>query len=162
MLGRRSSIAAVIVITLGAVAQQAHAQKAGDAITIGTWRVFHSEILGEDRQILVHLPEGYEKSAARYPVLFHLYGQQVTHYFADAVMTTERLAGSADIPPMIVGGVANTDRYRDNLPLQADGKTPGGADAFLRFCAEELIPFVDKHYRTKPYREGLRSLRVPL
>jgi predicted alpha/beta superfamily hydrolase len=40
----------------------------------------------------VHLPEGYEKSAARYPVLFHLYGQQVTNYFADAVMTTERLA----------------------------------------------------------------------
>lgn len=142
----------VVAVLAGLAQAQTQAQKDGDAITIGTWRTFHSEILGEDRQILVHLPEGYEKSVTRHPVLFHLYGQQVTHYFADAVMTTERLAGAADIPPMIVVGVANTDRYRDNLPIQADGKTPGGADAFLRFFAEELIPFVDKHYRTKPYR----------
>lgn len=140
--------AATIVVAAGA----ALAQKDGDAITIGAWRTVRSEILAEDRQILVHVPEGYEKSTSRYPVLFHLYGQQVTNYFADAVMTTERLAGAAEIPPMIVVGVANTDRYRDNLPLQADGKTPGGADTFLRFFAEELIPFVDTHYRTKAYR----------
>ena len=44
---------------------------------------------------------------------------------------------------MILVGVANTERYRDNLPFQRDG-SPGGADKFLRFFAEELIPFIDE------------------
>jgi hypothetical protein len=127
-------------------------QKDGDPIVIGTYRMLHSSILSEDRQLLIHVPADYDRSTLRYPVLFQLYGQQVTHYLADAVMTAERLGGSADIPPLIVVGVANTDRYRDNLPVQPDGKTPAGADTFLRFFAEELIPFIDRTYRTKPYR----------
>ena len=127
-------------------------QKDGDPVAIGTYRTLHSAILGEERQLLVHVPADYDRTTLRYPVLFQLYGQQVTNYLADAVMTAERLGNFADIPPLIIVGVANTDRYRDNLPIQPDGKSPAGADAFLRFFAEELIPFVDRHYRTKPYR----------
>lgn len=130
----------------------APAQKDGDPVGIGTYRTLHSAILGEDRQLLVHVPADYDRTMLRYPVLFQLYGQQVTNYLADAVMNAERLGNFADIPPLIVVGVANTDRYRDNLPIQADGTSPGGADAFLRFFAEELIPFIDRNYRTKPYR----------
>ena len=124
----------------------------GSPVTIGTYRVIRSAVMAEERPLLIHLPEDYARTTLRYPVLFHLYGQQVTNYFADAVMTAERLGGTAEIPPMIVVGVANTDRYRDCLPLQADGKGIGGADRFLRFFAEELIPFIDASYRSKPYR----------
>ena len=124
----------------------------GSPVAIGTYRVIRSAVMAEERPLLIHLPEDYARTTLRYPVLFHLYGQQVTNYFADAVMTAERLGGTAEIPPMIVVGVANTDRYRDCLPLQADGKGPGGADRFLRFFAEELIPFIDASYRTKSYR----------
>lgn len=127
-------------------------QKDGDPVAIGTYRTLHSAILGEDRQLLVHVPADYDRTTLRYPVLFQLYGQQVTNYLAEAVMTAERLGNFADIPPLIIVGVANTDRYRDNLPVRPDGKSPGGANAFLRFFAEELIPFIDKHYRTKPFR----------
>jgi len=52
---------------------------------------------------------------------------------------------------MILVGVANTERYRDNLPLQRDG-SPGGADNFLKFFTDELIPFMDENYRTKDFR----------
>ena len=146
------SVVSAIVASGGSVASAGASQKDGDPVTIGTYRVLRSAVMGEDRPLLIHVPEDYDRTTLRYPVLFHLYGQQVTNYFADAVMTADRLGNPAQIPPMIVVGVANTDRYRDNLPLQADGKSPGGADRFLRFFAEELIPYIDATYRTKPYR----------
>ena len=59
--------------------------------------------------------------------------------------------------------VPNTDRTRDFTPTHSlrrrEGddddpclKNSGGGDAFLRFLKEELIPEIDRTYRTKPYR----------
>jgi predicted alpha/beta superfamily hydrolase len=67
---------------------------------------------------------------------------------------------------MIVVAVPNTrDRDHDLTPTPSktervdDGRllievapTAGGADTFLRFLNEELIPSVDARYRTQPYR----------
>jgi hypothetical protein len=142
----------VLLAAAFAVVHATPRQKDGDPVAIGTWRSLQSNVLGETRQVLVHLPDDYDRTTLRYPVLYHLYGQQVTGYFADAVMAAERLGSTAEIPPLIVVGVANTDRYRDNLPLRADGTGPGGADNFLRFFADELLPFIERNYRTKPYR----------
>ena len=38
------------------------AQEDGERIVIGTYYTLDSKILGEQRTILVHLPQGYEKS----------------------------------------------------------------------------------------------------
>jgi pimeloyl-ACP methyl ester carboxylesterase len=66
------------------------------------------------------------------------------------------------MPPVIIVGVANTDRTRDLTPTRAtlegrDGvvrefPTSGGASRFLDFLETELLPWVDAHYRTQPYR----------
>jgi pimeloyl-ACP methyl ester carboxylesterase len=66
------------------------------------------------------------------------------------------------MPPLIVVGVATTDRTRDLTPTNAtmtagDGSTrefptSGGASAFLDFFEKELFPFVESRYRTQPYR----------
>jgi uncharacterized protein len=60
---------------------------------------------------------------------------------------------------MIVVAITNTDRTRDLTPTKAspnpNGKetpTGGGADKFLQFIETELIPQVEKTYRTQPYR----------
>jgi hypothetical protein len=62
---------------------------------------------------------------------------------------------------MIVVGVGNTDRTRDLTPTHPDVSpddgvdpypTAGGADRFLRFLGEELLPWIDGTYRTLPYR----------
>jgi predicted alpha/beta superfamily hydrolase len=55
-----------------------------------------------------------------------------------------------------------TDRTRDLTPTHADIKNPdgtvtafptsGGADRFLDFIQTELIPEIEKRYRTAPYR----------
>ncbi|MGY0035509.1 alpha/beta hydrolase [Pedobacter sp. NJ-S-72] len=51
------------------------------------------------------------------------------------------------MPPTIVVGVLNTDRNRDFLPTHVGNtKTSGGADKFLSFFKDELIPFVNKTY----------------
>ena len=123
----------------------------GAPVSIGTFRLLHSEILGEDRPLLVSLPEDYEAGEASYPVLYVLYGDQVRGYFAEAVHAVERLSGEGSIPEMLVVGVANLDRYRDLSPV---GRRGGGSgvEPFAGFVEEELVPFVDSEYRTKDYR----------
>jgi uncharacterized protein len=118
-----------------------------------------SAVLGEERTILVRLPAGYERSSERYPVLYMTDGDaHMTHTSS----TIEFLARNGRISDMIVVGITNTDRTRDLTPTNAtlqDGNgrpiqfpTSGGADNFLRFIETELIPYVEGHYRTQPYR----------
>ncbi len=129
------------------------AQKDGDDVVIGKYRMVHSHVLDEDRLLIIHLPREYGDTQLNYPVLYLLYGQDINNYFAEAAIITEKLGGTGEIPPIIVIGVANTNRYRDNLPAKIRGRSDsGGADNFLRFFEEELIPFVDKNYRTKNFR----------
>jgi len=127
------------------------AQEDGTPVSIGTYRKLHSQILNEDRILLVNLPRGYDETTNSHPVLYILYGGQVQGYFAEAVHIVTRLSEASRIPDMIIVGVKNTDRYRDCLPINRNGE-PGGAGNFLKFFTEELIPFVDKSYRTKNFR----------
>jgi len=129
------------------------AQEDGDDIVIGRYKIIHSNILDEDRLLLIHLPREYDETRLSYPVLYLLYGQDINNYFAEAVIITEKLGATGEIPPVIIVGVANTNRYRDNLPEKIRGRSDsGGADNFLRLFEEELIPHVDKNYRTKNFR----------
>lgn len=128
-----------------------YAQKTGDDIVIGKYEVIHSEILNEDRTLLIHLPRNYEKSTIDYPVLYLLYGDHVTTYFAEAVAILDRLGPTGRIPEMILVGIMNTDRYRDLLPQRDDG-SPSGIEAFIKFLHEELFLFIENNHRTKDYR----------
>jgi tetratricopeptide (TPR) repeat protein len=61
------------------------------------------------------------------------------------------------MPEMIVVAITNTDRTRDLTPTKPkdagkEAATSGGADRFLKFIETELIPQVEKTYRTHPYR----------
>jgi predicted alpha/beta superfamily hydrolase/Tfp pilus assembly protein PilF len=127
------------------------AQQDNENISIGTYRVLNSKILNEDRTLLISLPRNYEGSELSYPMVYLLYGDQVKGYFAETVHILDQLVESSEIPQMILVGIANTERYRDNLPLQRDG-SPGAADKFLKFFTDELIPFMDENYRTKNFR----------
>jgi uncharacterized protein len=118
-----------------------------------------SEVLGEDRVILVRTPPGYEHDARRYPVLYLTDGDA---HLGHTASTIEYLARNGRMPEMIVVAITNTDRTRDLTPTNAsmwrpDGTemklpTSGGADKFLKFIDAELIPKIEKDYRTQPYR----------
>ncbi len=128
------------------------AQKDGDDIAIGKYRMIHSDVLDEDRLLFIHLPQTYGDTQLTYPVLYLLYAD-LYNYFSDATVVTEKLGLTGEIPPVIIVGVANTNRYRDLLPAKKRSRDEGGgADNFLRFIEEELIPYVEKTYRTKNFR----------
>jgi hypothetical protein len=113
------------------------AQEDGDNIVIGKYRVLHSAILDEDRLLTVHLPREYEEASLSYPVMYVLYGKDINNYFAEAVIISEKLGSTGEIPPVIIVGVANTNRYRDNLPTEIKGR-PDSGGALFRGRADSL------------------------
>jgi predicted alpha/beta superfamily hydrolase/TolA-binding protein len=130
-----------------------YAQEDGENIVIGIYKKIHSKILNEDRLLTIHLPRDYENTELNYPVMYLLYGQDINNYFAPAVIRTENLGHTGEIPKMIVVGVGNTNRYRDNLPVRPQGgREGGGADNFIKVFEEEIIPYVEENYRTKNFR----------
>ena len=112
-----------------------------------------STILNETREVWIHVPEGYEKSDDRYPVLIQLGGGP---HFAYSMAIVDLLAKNEHIPAMIVAALPDpTPRhhYRDSTPTRVDYlPASGGAPAFLRFLKEELIPHLEANFRTQPFR----------
>ena len=105
----------------------------------------NSAILNEKRIIQVVLPRGYKPGTAdKYDVLYVLDGDGNTKLAMDVQRFIE---DEAYMPKIIVVGVLNTDRNRDLTPTHVDdNKTSGGADKFLRFLKNELIPYINKTY----------------
>ena len=104
---------------------------------------FYSKVCGEYRRMYVYTPAEYEQNPGkRYPVLYlqHGGGEDETGWiyqgFADVIL--DNLVADGKAEPMIivmVSGVAH----------------PAGdpeADAFDRMVVEDVIPFVDKRFRT--------------
>ena len=146
-----SSISIFIFIGLALFVIQSYsfAQKKGEKIIIGESVKIHSKVLNEERELFIYLPEGYDKSKERYPVLYKFDGHLGFKY-TTGIIDHFQLFGR--MPRMILIGILNTDRNRDFTPTKYNIPTAGGADNFLKFIKEELIPFIDKNYRTQPYR----------
>jgi uncharacterized protein len=121
--------------------------------------VIKSQVLGEERTILVRTPAGYAARAnERFPVLYMTDGDAHIQHTSG---TVSFLARNNRMPEMIVVGISNTDRTRDLSPTHvaqapdnpnARFPTSGGADKFLKFIETELIPHIESKYRTQPFR----------
>jgi len=110
-----------------------------------------SKVLNEERTLNVYLPQSYEASDQKYPVLFVLDADNMLS-FARIVGTTGEQSEFGNIPEMIIIGIQNVDRERDMFPVKVDyWPNSGGADKFLRFLSEELIPYVNRQYRTENF-----------
>ncbi|MCG8420664.1 MAG: alpha/beta hydrolase [Proteobacteria bacterium] len=120
------------------------------AVVIGQRKVIRSARLGEERAYLVYTPRSYEHGKAGYPVMYLLDGDAHFHHTTGLV---SYLANLQRMPEMIVVAIGNTDRTRDLTPTRQERfPTSGGADNFLAFIKDELIPAVDRDYRTVPHR----------
>lgn len=120
------------------------AQTDNASITSGNYRKIYSDVLHEERILLISLPEDYGKSDKTYPVLFKLDGDKEN--FLQAFSAAFYLFEMTDnAPDPIIIGIENTDRNRDMLPDQK-------ANNFIQFIHTELIPFVDRNYRTNGFR----------
>ena len=141
-----------------------HAQP-DQAVVIGKADSIHSTILNENRNILVHLPSGYNDnlySAQRYPVIYLLDGDAHFPSVAGMVHQLSEINGNTICPEMIIVAIPNTDRTRDLTPTHVESdlpyvdrdfaRTSGGGEKFMAFIEKELIPYIDASYHTQPYR----------
>src|SRR5215203_1374404 len=120
------------------------------ASTVHFQHTIKSQMVGEDRTILVGVPANYERSQTRYPVIYMLDAHPPYNAMM-AGMVEQQVWGDV-MSDAIVVGIQNTNRTRDMTPTPGDRADGGGAEKFLRFIETEVIPFVEKNYRTESYR----------
>ncbi|WP_424964405.1 alpha/beta hydrolase-fold protein [Ekhidna sp.] len=102
-----------------------------------------SASLQSQENIQVYLPKSYHEGDKEYPVLYILDGQW---FFLNGVAIQETLRGDELLPEMIVVGVDYKSRsYHDSLHFNH-------WEALSKYIEEELIAFVDQHYRTTDER----------
>lgn len=130
-------------------------------ISIGNIETIQSTILNEKREILVYVPTSVGvDSKTRYPVLYILDGAS---FFYSVTGMVQYLSAIGKMPEMIVVAIVNTDRVRDLTPTHSTSWSNGEQDAthfknsgcgekFISFIEIELIPYIDSHYKTEPYR----------
>jgi enterochelin esterase-like enzyme len=112
------------------------------------YRTFDSRVVGVKVSYHAYVPRVYAGTAARFPVLYWLHGTEggvagirpLARFFDDAIE-------AGRVPPMIVVFVNGLPRR-----LWADSKD--GASPVETVFVTEVIPDVDRVFRTKAAREG--------
>jgi hypothetical protein len=152
---RKSSIAlalasATAVVQLPAAPWRVAEPGTAAADSVVTVR-YQSAILGQERELIIHLPTGYV-AARRYPVLYVLDGSSQDQPLADKL---DSLSRQDSTPQVIVVGIPNMSGLNRMLQLvppfmRTDPANPssprGTGDQFLEFMEKELIPYIGAHY----------------
>ena len=150
-------LAAVISVSLSAAAAP---------VTLPNTEVRHvrSEHNGVEYKIYVALPGGYADGTKRFGVVYTL---DADYSFAIARNVVEHLSDRRHLEPLIVVSVAydgpaqyRLNRTRDYTPTHTlEGgygpemqKHSGGGPKFRDFLTKELVPLVDRSYRTNGRR----------
>ena len=119
-------------------------------------KIFHSTIIDDDFYIYISLPDEYEESVKKYPVLYLLDGDIS---FGMAASIARYLQFGNTIPELIIVGIGygalkkskGNDRNRDyTISNKRNSPGSGGAPKFRKFLQEELLPYIDDEFRTVP------------
>jgi len=124
-------------------------------------RTITASKIGRPYDLFISLPENYSNSKQAYPVLYVLDGW---HFPLMAFLQSNNIY-SQRMPPVIIVNIGQSPAS-DAMALRAQDFSPtpipqslggggGGAAAFLDFLEHELIPFIDRAYRTNPADRGL-------
>ena len=125
-----------------------------------------SKTLNETRKVYIYVPPADSLNPAkRYPVLYLMDGESHFSMIAELCRYLSRWDVNV-MPEMIVVGIPNTNRTRDLTPTHSiidyygkpDTsatswlKPSGGNGNFLQFVSAELMPYVEAHYKTQPFK----------
>ena len=143
-----TSLAGVLSPSLNPAAHTPRMSPAADSVVQTR---FQSRVLGQERELIIHLPSAYDPTK-RYPVLYVLDGSSQDQPLAD---TLDSLFGRGLVPQTIVVGIPNMSGSNRTFQLvppfmrtdPANIDSPRGtADRFLEFMERELIPFIASRY----------------
>jgi enterochelin esterase family protein len=162
----RGKVSCVVIVYLAV----ALAVQAGGTVTVES---FYSEVLGENRSVLVYLPEGYVPVGPKLPVVYYLHGaggQPGAWYLTGFVPILDDLIAGGVIDPMII---VEPDSASTPAPpeWQSQGITGRLCTYHMNsdllgnnedYLAEDLVAWVDATYGTVPDREHRTVPRSPL
>ena len=126
----------------------------------GNLEIIQSKVLNEQRKISIKLPDNYfDNLDKKYPVIYILGDVGDLSILTG---TLNQIQGQNGAPQTIVALIENTDRTRDLTPtVNLDPRGPvgqgGGGDKYLDFIENELIPHMDKTYRTHHFKTVVGS-----
>ena len=130
-------------------------------------RHVQSESNGIGYKLYIGLPNGYDEGTRRYGVVYTL---DADYSFAIARNVVEHLADRDHLEPLIVVSIAydgppqyRLNRTRDYTPTHSlespygreMQKHSGGGPKFRDFLTKELVPLIDRSYRTDPSKRAL-------
>lgn len=104
-------------------------------------------VLDYEHEALVYTPPGYDGDAARYPTVYFMDGRDYVE-FAHTPRVLDHLIERGEIEPLVAVFVDPPNRHGPAAPNRTTEY--GMNDAFVAFLADELVPFVDARYRTRP------------
>lgn len=113
--------------------------------------LFNSNKLGEAREITISLPASYENNPTKkYPILVLLDGNYLFEPFHGALSYG---AYWDDLPETIIIGIhQKNSRMNDCQYDSTEGLPTAKGAAFFEFIGGELLPYIEKKYRTVPFR----------
>lgn len=146
----------VIIFCFGCKQKMAEKQPQQDIRNNFTQRIY-SKNVGDSFSAFIHLPNDYDTSGKKkYPVVFVLDANLYADIFQ---VTLSKYEPVGLLPSVILVGIGYKDfaamdslRERDDTyPVampEYEMKNSGGADKFLQFINNELVPLVDSRYKT--------------
>lgn len=147
---KRFIVFALLCLAVGATAQ---AQSRLEHLTV------KSKILGVEKNYSIYLPDGYDNSTERYPVLYLLHGAWGNHKSwnrngggEQPRITDEQIAKGEAVKMIVVMPDAT------GLGKRRGGKNMGYFNvkdwAYEDFFFQEFIPYIDQTFRTIATKEG--------
>jgi predicted alpha/beta superfamily hydrolase len=139
------------------------AQSTDSTIVAGKRYAIASKILKENRFYSIYLPSSYQQSPGKkYIVAYVLDGEKSKFLEVSGIAQSMHSAFNLklQIPELIIVAIENTHRTRDFTPTHslnyldrediAAFKSSGKATDFMHFIEKELMPEVNKSFRTVP------------
>ena len=111
-----------------------------------------SKVLNEKRDFIVKLPKSYsDNTTNKYPVLYLLDGENNLNHTS---ATLEALNEAHLAPELIIVGIFQKNRMVELTPTKdkSVSSNSGEGEIFLDFIEKEIIPYMDKNYRTENYK----------
>lgn len=158
-MNRSTATIALAALLVGAAAAFAQTPAPPVALADTEQRTITASKIGRSYDLFISLPENYNISKQSYPVLYVLDGW---HFPLMAFLQNNNIY-SRRMPPVIIVNIGQSPPS-DAMDLRARDFSPtpipqslggGGAAMFLDFLEHELIPFIDRTYRTNPADRGL-------
>lgn len=111
-----------------------------------------SNILAADKELSVYLPAGYKNSRMQYPVLYLLHGASDTHTAWAVkgnmqIIVDEAIASGMALPMIVV--MPDAKGVEPNNMGRNMGYFNYPEWAYMDYFFKELIPYVEKNFRTK-------------